>query len=117
MNVFIRRTGVDAAERIRKEYAVQAFHRRRHLFARMLGVLSGAGHVLIGYPLRGIAYLLFTCVVLASVALWRGIAHDPVAVRSSLSLFRVGITAAAFLAVNAVCLRDLLARQRAEEGA
>src|SRR5581483_4233221 len=50
VNVFIRRTGVDAAERIRKEYAVQAYHRRRATLAKVLGVLSGAGHVMLGYP-------------------------------------------------------------------
>jgi tetratricopeptide (TPR) repeat protein len=116
VNVFIRRTGVDAAERIRKEYAVQAYHRRRHLVARLLAVLSGAGHVMMGYPLRGLFYLLVTGSLVASVVFWRGLAHDPVAVRSGLSYFRIGLTLACFIAIYAFCLRDLVARQRAEEG-
>jgi tetratricopeptide (TPR) repeat protein len=116
VNVFIRRTGVDAAERIRKEYAVQAYHRRRNLTARLLAILSGAGHVLMGYPLRGIVYLLLTASLVASIFLWHGVAHDPVAVRANFSLFRVGLTVAAFIAVWAIALRDLGNRQRAEEG-
>jgi hypothetical protein len=116
VNVFIRRTGVDAAERIRKEYAVQAYHRQRHTLARALGVIVGAGHVMMGYPLRGIVYLMITSSLVASVVLWHGLAHDPVAVRSSLSLFRIGLTAAGFIAIYAICLRDLVNRQRAEEG-
>jgi tetratricopeptide (TPR) repeat protein len=117
VNVFIRRTGVDAAERIRKEYAVQAYHRRRHLVARIIAVLSGAGHVLMGYPLRGIFYLVMMASLIASILFWHGIAHDPVAVRSGLSLFRVGVTAAAFIAIWGIALRDLGNRQSAEEGA
>jgi TPR repeat protein len=114
VNVFIRRTGVEPAERLRKEFAVQAYHRRRTAAVRVLGLLSGAGHVLMGYPLRGILYLLMTCSLIASVLLWRGLAHEPVAVRSTVSLFRVGVTIACFVAVYAVCLRDLVNRQRAE---
>ena len=117
VNVFIRRTGVDAAERIRKEYAVQAYHRHRQTLARVLGLVSGAGHVMTGYPLRGIIYLLLTGSLAASIVLWHGIAHGPVAVRSTISLFRVGLTAAAILAIYAICLRDLVNRQRNEEGA
>lgn len=116
VNVFIRRTGVDPAERIRKEYAVQAYHRRRHAMARALAVISGAGHVLMGYPLRGMVYLLITGSLIASVVLWRGLLHDPIAVRAGLSFLRVGITVALFVGLYSLCLRDLLARQRAEEG-
>lgn len=116
VNVFIRRTGVDAAERIHKEYAVQAYHRRRHAIGRILAVLSGAGHVLMGYPLRGMLYLLLTGSLVASVVLWRGVLHDPIAVRSGVSFFRIGVTVAWLVAIYALCLRDLIHRQRAEEG-
>ncbi len=114
VNVFIRRTGVDPAERIRKEFAVHAYHRRRTAVVRALGLLSGAGHVLMGYPVRGILFLLATGMLVASLVLWRGLAHDPVAVRAGVSLFRVGVTVACFVAVYAICLRDLVNRQRAE---
>ena len=114
VNVFIRRTGVDAAERIRKEYAVQAYHRRRETVARILNMISGAGHVLLGHPVSGVGFLVLTGMIVASVAFWRGLLHDPVAVRANVSLLRVGATVASFLAVYTICLRDLIARQRAE---
>jgi hypothetical protein len=114
VNVFVRRTGVDPTERIRKEIAVHAYQRRRTLVARGFNVLSGAGHVLLGYPVAGVTFLLLTGLLGASVLLWHGLARDPVAVRANVSLFRVGATVACFLLVWALCLRDLVAKQRAE---
>jgi len=38
-------------------------------------------------------------------------------VNSGISFARVGLTSAVLIGVYAICLRDLLARQRAEEGA
>jgi tetratricopeptide (TPR) repeat protein len=116
VNVFVRRTGVDPTERIRKEIAVHAYQRRRTLVARAFNVLSGAGHVLLGYTMSGVLFLLLTGLLGASVVLWRGLLHDPVAVRANVSLFRVGATVAGFLAVWVVCLRNLIAKQRTEGG-
>src|SRR5207244_7138657 len=98
VNVFIRRTGVDAAERIRKEHAVQAYHRRRHAMARLLAVISGAGHVMMGYPLRGMIFLVLTGSLITSIILWRGFFHDPIPVRSTVSFLRIGLTLALFVA-------------------
>jgi len=117
VNVFIRRAGVDPAERTRKEEAVAAYHRRRHLFGRALGVVSGAGHMMMGYTVRGFIFLLVTACLGASVVLWHGVAPSPLAVRSGVSVVRLGFTVAILAAVYALCLRDLLARQRADEGA
>jgi hypothetical protein len=117
VNVFIRRAGVDPAERVRKEFAVESYHRRRQLAARALAVLSGAGHVLLGYSVRGLFFLLLTASLLASVVLWRGVTHDPLALRTGISVLRLGLAATVLMGVYAVCLRDLLGRQRAEEGA
>jgi hypothetical protein len=114
VNVFVRRTNVDPAERMRKEIAVQFYHRRRAILLRLMGVVSGAGHVLMGHPLRGLVYLALTGSLLASVIFFHGVARAPIAVRSGVSLLRVGTTAAVLVAVYALCLRDLLARQRAE---
>ena len=116
VNVFIRRSGVDAQERARKEYAIEAYHHRRHLMVRALAVLSGAGHVMMGYTVRGIAFLLVTASLLASVVLWRGVTREPLAIHGGVSFLRVALTALLLLGVYALCLRDLLARQRAEEG-
>jgi hypothetical protein len=112
--VFVRRAGIDPTERIRKEVAVHAYQRRRTLIARGFNLLSGAGHVLVGHAVSGMIFLSVTGALAASVLLWHGVAHDPVAVRSHVSLFRVGATAACFVAVWAMCLRDLIAKQRAE---
>ena len=117
MNVFIRRNGVDAQERMRKESLVEAYHRRRHLMVRALAVLSGAGHLMMGQAIRGMFYLLVTASLLASIVLWRGITHDPLAVGSGVTVARLALTAVLFVGGYAICLRDLLARQRAEEGA
>jgi tetratricopeptide (TPR) repeat protein len=117
VNVFIRRTGVDAQERARKEDAIEAYHRRRRLMARALAVLSGAGHVLMGYTLRGVALLLVTASLLASVVLWRGVAREPLVIHGGVSFLRVALTLLVLAGIYAFCLRDLLARQRAEEGA
>jgi tetratricopeptide (TPR) repeat protein len=114
VNVFVRRTGVDPTERIRKEVAVHAYQRRRTLLTRGFNLLSGAGHVLLGYPVSGVFFLLLTAMLASSVFFWQGVARDPVAVRSNVSLFRVAATAASFLLVWAVGLRDLVAKQRAE---
>jgi hypothetical protein len=114
VNVFVRRSGVDPAERLRKELSVGAYVRRRAVIARVFNLVSGSGHVLLGYPLTGIVFLLVTGCLASSVLLWGGVAHAPVAVRSGVSLFRIGGTTAAFLAVYTLCQRNLLAKQRAE---
>ena len=116
VNVFVRRAAIDASERLRKEFAVESYHRRRRLLARGAALLCGAGHVLIGHPIAGLLYLLATSSLAASLALWKGLVRDPVAARSGLSLLRFGVTAALLLALYGICVRDLLARQRAEEG-
>jgi tetratricopeptide (TPR) repeat protein len=114
VNVFVRRTGVDPAERARKQIAVDRYHRRRTILVRLSNVLSGAGHVLLGYPVRGLVFLLVTGCLAMSVVLFHGLAHAPNPVRSGLSMFRVGVTVAAFLITYGICFRDIGSRERAE---
>jgi len=114
VNVFIRRTGVEPTERIRKEVAVQAYQRRRTLVARGFNLVSGAGHILLGYSVSGALFLLVTAVLATSVFFWHGVARDPVAVRSQVSLLRVAATVAGFLLIWAIGLRNLIAKQRSE---
>lgn len=116
VNVFVRRTNVDAAERTRKEIGVAQYQRRRSLLLRALGLLSGSGHVVMGHTLRGLFFLLLSSTLLASVMLWRGVAPSPIAVRGTVSFLRVCLTAAFFVAVHGICFRDLLALQRDEGG-
>ena len=114
VNVFVRRTGVDPAERARKQISVDRYHRRKAIFVKLSNVLSGAGHVLLGYPIRGLLFLLATGCLAASVVLFHGLAHAPNPVRSGLSLFRVGVTVAAFLVTYGICFRDIASRGRRE---
>src|SRR5207248_11191200 len=53
VNFFVRRSGVDPTERIRKEVAVHSYQRRRTLIARGCNLISGAGHVLVGHAVSG----------------------------------------------------------------
>jgi len=114
VNVFVRRTGVDPAERARKQVAVDRYQRRRTILVRLSNVLSGAGHVLRGHPVRGLIFLLVTGCLVMSVVFFRGVAHAPNPVRSGLSMFRVGVTVAAFLLTYGICFRDIGSRERAE---
>jgi hypothetical protein len=116
VNVFVRRTNVDSSERTRKEKDVAKYQQRRSLVLRGLGLLSGAGHVVMGHPLRGLLFLVLTGTLLASVLLWHGLAPSPVAVHSTVSVLRVVVTAVIFIAVHLLCFRDLLALQREDGG-
>ena len=117
VNVFIRRSGVDAQERARKEYAVEIYHRRRHLIARGLAVLAGAGHLMRGETVRGLVFLVMASSLFASIVLWRGVAHEPLAVQVGIPVLRVLFTLLLLASLYWVCLRDLFSRQRGEEGA
>jgi tetratricopeptide (TPR) repeat protein len=117
VNVFVRKGNVDATERIRKEVAVHRYQARKKFWGKALSLVSGASHVLLGYTLQGAIFLSLTGLLSASLLLylsWRGFAHDPFAVRTGFSLMRLGLTAAGFVAVYGLSLRDLYVRQRAE---
>jgi hypothetical protein len=114
VNVFVRKGNVDVTERIRKEEAVAQYQSRKRIWTRVLAVVSGASHVLLGYPLQGVIFLVLTGMLGSSLWLWSGFAHEPFAVRPGVSLVRVGLTLAGFVALYAICLRDLSNRQRME---
>lgn len=116
VSVFVRRTGVDAAERIRKEIQVRRHRRRRGLAVRGSGLLvSGAGHVIAGYPVRGILFLLGTGLLLAQVVFWNGFVKSPFAVRAGASTFKLGALGTAMVLLYALSFWDLLVRERQNE--
>src|SRR5262249_40920450 len=98
----------------KKEDAVQRYQGRRRLLSRVMGVVAGAAHVLLGYPVQGAIFLALTGLLGASLLLWPGVAHDPFAVRADVSPFRISLTVAGFLIVYSLCQRDIGARRRAE---
>ena len=93
---------------------MHAYQRRRTLLARAFNLLAGAGHVLLGYSMSGVVFLLLTFVLASSALLWHGIVRDPMAVRTNVSLLRVAGSVASLVLIWAIGLRDLVARQRAE---
>ena len=64
--------------------------------------------------MRGLLFLLVTGCLAMSVVLFHGLAHAPNPVRSGLSMFRVGVTVAAFLLTYGICFRDIGSRERTE---
>lgn len=59
VSVFVRRTGVDPPDRLRKELAVKAYRQRlRWMIGAVAAVVAGAGHVLRGRPWGGLLFLL-----------------------------------------------------------
>ncbi|MBS2025256.1 MAG: tetratricopeptide repeat protein [Deltaproteobacteria bacterium] len=114
VNVFVRRNNVDPTERFKKEQAVKQYQERRTLMLRLAGLVSGAGHVLIGYPLRGALFLLLGGCALGSILFWAGVARDPTAVRAGMSFVRLGIILGSCVLIYGLCLRDLFVRQRSE---
>ena len=114
VNVFVRKGNVDATERIKKELAVTRYQARRKVWSRALGVVSGASHVLLGYPVQGAIFLMLTGLLVASLVMSSGLAHEPFAIRPGVSILRVALTILGFVVVYALCLRNLSAHQRAE---
>jgi len=114
VNVFIRRSSVEPNERTRKEVAVARHRKRRMLLVRASSVVSGAAHVLMGRPLLGMLFLIPTGLLVASVLLGGGLIRAPFALHAGVSSLRAASTSALFLLVYGLCVRDLLARQRAE---
>ena len=64
--------------------------------------------------MRGLVFLLAAGCLIASILFFHGLAHAPNPVRSGVSMFRVGVTVAAFLLTYGICFRDIATRQRSE---
>lgn len=113
VSVFVRRTGVDAPDRIRKEIEVRRFRRRQRILVRFLGLIAGGGHVFAGRIIAGGLFLGLFALAAAQVLFWDGFLHPPVAVLPALSPARIALWAVLFLALYGISFRHLV---RYEEG-
>lgn len=108
ITVFVRKTGVDPADRIRKEVEVRAYQRRRAIVSRITAVLvGGGGHVFTGHIIVGGLLLLVFSMLAAQVVFWHGVLQPPVPVFPTLTTLHVGLFAAAFLLILAGSLWHL----------
>lgn len=115
ISVFVRRTGVDAPDRIRKEIEVRRFRRRQRLTVRFVGLLvGGGGHVLAGRIIGGGLFLLATSLLSSQVLFWNGFLRAPIAIGNATSPVRIGCYAALGLALYALSVRHLLKHEEAD---
>lgn len=115
ISVFVRRSGVDAPDRIRKEIEVRRFRKRQRLTVRLAGlVVGGGGHVLAGRIGGGVLFIVVFSLVLAEVLFWDGFLRVPFALDLSVSGVRVGLYVGAFLLLYAVSVRHLLKHEEAD---
>lgn len=113
ISVFVRRTGVDPPDRIRKEIAVRQFRRRQRILVRLVGlVIGGGGHVLAGRLVAGTLFLVLFSGLVAQAVFWQGFLPAPVALDMAFSPVRAGVVAVALLTVSVVSVRHLV---RAED--
>lgn len=113
ISVFVRRTGVDAPDRVRKEGEVRRYRRRLKVMTRSLALIAGGGHVFAGRLLAGTLFLLLFGLIVARAAFPDGLIAAPVALTPASSLVTTGLLALAAAAVWALSLRHLL---RHEDG-
>ncbi len=73
-DVFHRAERVQPRDRQRRELAVRAFKSRRRSSSMLLTLaLTGAGHLLVGRPLRGAAFLVVFFLFVSSLVAWEGL--------------------------------------------
>jgi tetratricopeptide (TPR) repeat protein len=115
ISVFVRRTGVDAPVRIRKEIEVRRFRKRRQLSNRFVGtVIGGGGHILAGQVVVGVGFLIFFSLLLADVIFWDGVLRSPVPVDLTPSNLHIGIYVLAFLLLAGLSLWHLVRSEEAD---
>ncbi len=72
--VFVVRTGVDPAHRVRKMIQIMKFKKRTILQARVSTVLfPGAGHTLLGHPWPGLMFIFLTSAFWTKWITWHGV--------------------------------------------
>jgi hypothetical protein len=115
ISVFVRRTGVDGPDRVRKEAEVRGYRRRQRLLRRAVGlVFGGGGHVFGGHVAVGSGFLLLFSLVIAQVIFWKGILRPPIPIQLSTSPIYVGFIAVLVLTVYGLSVRHLIVNEEAD---
>ncbi len=115
ISVFVRRTGVDAPDKIRKELEVRRFRRRQRLVVRTVGLfVSGAGHLLEGRIASGAVFLFLFSLLVSKVLFWNGVLRPPVALDHGSSPMRITGYGLVFVALYLFSLRHLLKHEETE---
>jgi tetratricopeptide (TPR) repeat protein len=111
----VRRSGVDAPDRIRKEIEARRFRRRRGLVIRAVGLLvGGGGHVLAGRIVGGAVFLLLYALLVSQVLFWKGFLRPPTAIDLASSPLRIAGYGVVFALVHVLSVRHLLRHQEAD---
>jgi len=106
VTVFVRRTGADKADKMRKEIEVRRHRRREWLTQRVMVVVAGAGHVWRGQLVTGAMLLSLFSLAGARVLLWHGFLGSPAPVEST-SLARLAAWAAVLAALDVLAALHL----------
>lgn len=115
ISVFVRRTGVDPPNRIRKEMSVRRFRRREVAVRRLAGVLiGGGGHVLSGRLVAGSLFLGVFSILVSQAIFWEGFLPSPVALPGVFSPVRAGAFVLAILVLYVVSVRHLVRSESRE---
>ncbi len=83
VNLFVRKGAMDPVQRARKEASVQRFRRQRALVISCAALITGAGHLLAGYPLRGLVFMLTAALLVAHALASSGVVAWPLIPRLS----------------------------------
>jgi tetratricopeptide (TPR) repeat protein len=115
ISVFVRRSGVDTPDRVRKELEVRHFRRRRRLTTHAAGmVIGGGGHILAGRILAGGIFLLLFCFLLSGLLFWHGLIRGPVPVDLPPTHVRPILYALGFLILYILSLVHLIRYEEAD---
>lgn len=115
ISVFVRRSGVDPPDRIRKEISVRKFRHRQRLLVRLVAVLvGGGGHVLSGRLVAGTLFLMVFSALVAQAIFQEGFLPAPVALPTAVSPVRLGALAVALLSLCVLSVRHLVRHEDGE---
>lgn len=115
ISVFVRRSGVDQPDRIRKEMEVRRFQRRQVVWARVAGgVIPGGGHVFSGRLVAGGFFLFLFSAIVAKLLLPTGFLPSPSPLPSVPSSLRLAVLVALLVVLYLFSLRHLVRRERAD---
>ena len=112
VNVFVKKGVVEARDRARKEMQVRRHASARRLVARAAAFVGGgAGHLVLGHPVKG-ALLLVAFLFAVFLFVFRDGVAPPPQPAPLATLGRLAVALPLAIVVHALAVRDLLKRTR-----